>query len=172
MVAMETRRFQIGFWKYWHKIFSSAIRQAWDKLGAWGTLCGILISIIVAIIDKKPKSLSDLSGNDAMVAAGIFIFLFVVVLLIFIIREPVILHNQQTTQLDKWEKSPLPNPLIISPFNDIEIKKKGENKINNPTIQRISNIKIDLIEITYLNEKYDEMPTTKEDISESNRSFK
>jgi len=46
----------------------------------------------------------------------------------------------------------IPNPLIITPLPTGETDKIAGIKIDNPTTQRVSNIKVELVELSWVNE--------------------
>jgi len=89
---------QFGFLKYYQIILSQAVGKAWDKFGALGTLIGIVLPIIAVYITKHPQSLADFLGSDAVITAELMIGLFAFVLMIFIVREPVMLYNEEIAE--------------------------------------------------------------------------
>jgi hypothetical protein len=92
---------QLGFWKYYQIILSQAVAKAWDKFGALGTLVGIILPIIAVYITKHPQSLAEFFGSDAVITAELMVGLFAFVLMIFIVREPVIIYNKEIVEKQK-----------------------------------------------------------------------
>jgi hypothetical protein len=92
---------QISFWPYWGTIWKNALRRAWDKVGAWGTVAGIVTSIIVSILAKYPKSWGDFWHKDAITAMVIFLAIFAIVFLLFICKEPVTIFNKQQNIIEE-----------------------------------------------------------------------
>lgn len=139
---------QIGFWQYWRMVFCGALYRAWDKFGAWGTFIGIIAPIIAVVIARHPKSLADFLASDAVVSAELIVGLFVFVLMIYIIREPVFVYNKKQDYIETLEKT------YIGPPADISLQKNVEQdtinfqwvgiKIYNPNFQKITNITVKL----------------------------
>jgi len=81
-------------------------------------------------------------------------------------------NDEIKTLKDKYELPPLPNQLEITSFNDIASTKRIGIKIDNPTIQRISNIKVELAELKFIKIAPVTEYSLTQYVSETNRLFK
>lgn len=97
---------QKTFLQFYRMIVYRALHRAWEKVGAWGTPIGIIASIAATILIGKPQSFVDFFRNDAVIAGVFILAIFFIVLVLFIVREPVIIHNEQASTIEslseKW----------------------------------------------------------------------
>lgn len=113
---------QKTFLEYATVVMYRAFCKAWDKFGALGTLLGLMVSIAVAYFAEQPKSLKDFGSSDAIMAAQVFLLLFICAMGFYILREPVIIHNEQQVSKENLERE-------IKRLNE-ETKPKLELKID------------------------------------------
>ena len=179
---------------YWRKVIRRAFNSAWSEVGMSAIIIGLALVIIVTASTSLlaalgvPIPIPILSFQVDKVQAGVEDFIIsggvLIVLFVLMIYQTPAEMNQANENIlkekendlqklkDQYESLPLQNPLVITPFNDIELKKRVGIRIDNPTTQRISNIKVDLVELIWINEKNEQSPVAKDSISEANRSFK
>jgi hypothetical protein len=95
---------QKRFFQYWRMVVHRAFLEAWDKVGASGTVFGILVAIVVAYLVEKPKSLSDFGLSGAVMPVVISALFFTIVMVIYICREPFNIHNEQQLLIGQREQ--------------------------------------------------------------------
>jgi hypothetical protein len=129
---------------YYWMLVSRAFLRVWKKFGAWGTFLGLIISAGVAVFKKRPKTLSDLSGNEVIMTAEIFLAIVLFALLVYILREPIIIYNEQENAIDDLESKlkdvENSRPVIVA--RNPMVKVKGF--VNNEAREAIS---IDVLNI-------------------------
>src|SRR5258708_27086656 len=85
--------------------------KAWRKFlvwaGGWNSFIVVLISILVTIFIKKPKSFQEWGGNEVILTGLVILIVYLWVLLFYLGREPVIIYNSQQNDVDnlkdKWD---------------------------------------------------------------------
>jgi hypothetical protein len=103
--------------QYRNMLRHRAFPKAWEKFGAYPTLIGIIVAIIVSVPFTSPVSFADILQNGAVMAALILLLVFIVLLLWSISREPVIIYNEQQNS-----KNQLQNEII-------RLKEEAEPKL-------------------------------------------
>lgn len=68
---------------------------------------GFIVGAIVSVVSGKPKSMAEFFWSDTMitaiVTAAVFGFFYIVVYLIYLYKEPVILHNESAEKIELLE---------------------------------------------------------------------
>jgi len=128
MPNLEDTMGQKTLLRYWGMVIGRAACRAWEKLGAVGTLLGIVVPIAILWLTKKSESVTDFSRSDVITTAEWIVGIFVVAVVIYIIREPVVIHNSQEITIAEKVKDieglkirlgiPISMNIKILPYND------------------------------------------------------
>lgn len=148
------------------------IRAIGDKIMEF--LISVIVSIVLLYVWNIKYPIPYLGSDNLLTILIIVIVTFIIRVIVGIIYTPFSLNKEKDNSInslqEKWENPPLPNPLNISFFND-EVKNRVAIKIENPTLETISNVKVELVSLKWINDKYEEVKVTDE-INSDNRLFK
>src|SRR5216683_1246344 len=89
---------QKNFWQYAKMVMRRAFPKPWKTLGGLGRLISIIVPIIASILYKPPVTWADL-WSTSVIAALLILGIYLALLLCFIVREPVIVYNEQQTKI-------------------------------------------------------------------------
>lgn len=90
---------QKTFFQYYLKlIIPRAVSRAWRKFGAIGTFLGFVLPVLTVIMTRRPTSLAEFFSSDAVITAEMIVGLFALVLIIYVIQEPMIIYNTDANE--------------------------------------------------------------------------
>ena len=92
-----------NFAPYWNAILARAWKRAVERFGWWGIVLDLFVAAMVTWITKRPKSWVDVGSSEVFLAFMAFVGIFFIVLIFFILVEPVIYDNEKNDLLEKWE---------------------------------------------------------------------
>lgn len=94
---------QKTFLQYWLLAIRRSSRRAWKSIGASGRVISVITAIVASVVLKPPTSLNDLLQVNSVIVGIIIIIIYIVMLIGFFSREPVIIHNEKVGEIEQLQ---------------------------------------------------------------------
>ncbi len=104
-------------------VLSRAVRKAWNTFGALGTVLGLAAAVITGLILGDGETL-----GSALLTAMISMGIFIVVIGVFFVLEPITIYNEQQSQISSFITNTIDDNSIDAShfatpsFNSIELR--------------------------------------------------
>ena len=90
-----------NYWQYWRMVVRESTAKVWEKFGVPGAFLALLAAVISAFIIRQTRLHSDISWEDPLIVALVFILFCILAMAFYIFKEPVIIYNNLVQLIEK-----------------------------------------------------------------------